>query len=530
MSSSSFGSSSSSSTSTPTVVRTPENDMLDAISQYASGLASQMNNWAQGVFAQTSAITDQAVGNFFQTAQKMSNFAQGLTDQYNNLFAPENAQLIQDANTYASEPRMRANMGMAGATQAQAGDQALRNSEQQLLSYGIDPSAGRYAALDKAAAVQNAANVAGAENVQRNADIATGQKLRSEAVQVGSLLPSAVTNASNTAIQANTGASNASLANANTGANLMSLADKYLQTAMGLKLPLMGQNSQSHGSSSNQSSSQNPNNSGSRGSGGGGGGGYDPYGNSGPAWMPQHGGTGGGGNFSGGSGYNHGPGSEILHPGEDTGGGDTSGGQITDPQLGQDPGGWGGSNFDQWTNPSDSTTFGGGGYDQGTFGDLPSITGESSWGNITYDPSQNQSQVDTGAGSGWGDYSGTSDPSVFDTGSSSIDNYGGAGSFDDFGSGDYSSGFAMGGSVPMYAGGGQVPVSASPSGGRQVDDVPAQMPNGAPARLNAEEFVMPRDVAKWKGQEFFHKLIAQSRANMAQMQARTGAAPKPMVK
>ena len=44
---------------------------------------------------------------------------------------------------------------------------------------------------------------------------------------------------------------------------------------------------------------------------------------------------------------------------------------------------------------------------------------------------------------------------------------------------------------------------ASPSGGVNVDDVPAN--------LNAEEFVVPRDVARWKGEEFFHKMIDQSR-------------------
>ena len=51
--------------------------------------------------------------------------------------------------------------------------------------------------------------------------------------------------------------------------------------------------------------------------------------------------------------------------------------------------------------------------------------------------------------------------------------------------------------------GGRVPIGASPSGGRQTDDVAA--------RLNAGEFVIPKDVAAWKGHEFFQKLIAQSR-------------------
>ncbi len=79
-------------------------------------------------------------------------------------------------------------------------------------------------------------------------------------------------------------------------------------------------------------------------------------------------------------------------------------------------------------------------------------------------------------------------------------------------SGPQSGQYARGGTIPggftFAAGGdatqgGYVPQSASPSGGVNVDDVPAN--------LNAEEFVVPRDVARWKGEEFFHKMIDQSR-------------------
>lgn len=82
------------------------------------------------------------------------------------------------------------------------------------------------------------------------------------------------------------------------------------------------------------------------------------------------------------------------------------------------------------------------------------------------------------------------------------------GSFDTggFGGGGY---YAKGGGVLPRGNsggpttGGFVPRSASPSQGRQTDDIPA--------RLNADEFVMPRDVVHWKGQEFFQKLIQQAR-------------------
>jgi hypothetical protein len=110
-------------------------------------------------------------------------------------------------------------------------------------------------------------------------------------------------------------------------------------------------------------------------------------------------------------------------------------------------------------------------------------------------------------------------------------------SSDDYSGGDYSGGDYSGGDDSSYARGGavqnmgippqrgqgggmttggRVPLQASPSQGQQTDDVPA--------RLNAGEFVVPKDVAAWKGQEFFQKLIEQSR------KARLGSPAKPKAK
>lgn len=63
----------------------------------------------------------------------------------------------------------------------------------------------------------------------------------------------------------------------------------------------------------------------------------------------------------------------------------------------------------------------------------------------------------------------------------------------------------------VYAGGGDagatpggtVPIHASPSGGVATDDVPAM--------LTAHEFVIPKDVAVWKGHEYFAKQIDAAR-------------------
>lgn len=60
--------------------------------------------------------------------------------------------------------------------------------------------------------------------------------------------------------------------------------------------------------------------------------------------------------------------------------------------------------------------------------------------------------------------------------------------------------------------GGSVPISASPSGGSAVDDVDA--------KLTAGEFVIPKDVAMWKGHEHFVKQIDQARMGQHELSQR----------
>lgn len=69
-------------------------------------------------------------------------------------------------------------------------------------------------------------------------------------------------------------------------------------------------------------------------------------------------------------------------------------------------------------------------------------------------------------------------------------------------------------------GGGAVPVEMSPSGGAQTDDVPAVAPGG-PARLNGGEFVLPKDVVSWMGEQQLQKLIEKARTQ------KSGATAKP---
>jgi hypothetical protein len=85
------------------------------------------------------------------------------------------------------------------------------------------------------------------------------------------------------------------------------------------------------------------------------------------------------------------------------------------------------------------------------------------------------------------------------------------------------SGLAAGGAIPDSATtGGFVSHKLSPSGGANTDDIPA--------KLNADEFVMPKDVAHWYGQKTFQDMILKARKAMgdhAQAPAKPSFAPPP---
>jgi len=74
--------------------------------------------------------------------------------------------------------------------------------------------------------------------------------------------------------------------------------------------------------------------------------------------------------------------------------------------------------------------------------------------------------------------------------------------------------------------GGYVPETASPSGGQQTDDVVATIDGQQPARINAGEFIMPKDVVSFKGEEFFQRLIESTRKKKGEVTAKPEISPQ----
>jgi hypothetical protein len=553
-------SSSSSSGSNTYPIYTPQSTAALQIAQLAESYGSYTFNWAINNYAATTAMTDTAVANFLSTSQLGLTAAKQMIAQYNNTYVPEMGQLATLAGTYSSAARVAVNAGAAESASEQGSASGLNAAKMDLQSYGIDPSSGQYAELEESNRAAAGAAAAGAGVTAGEATQAAGRQLLGESIQVGEQLPGDTVNELNSAYQGISGAENAVLANAQTGANLLDASNPFLSTAMSLKYPNTGTTSSSHQSSQSQPATNT----------GGGNAATDPSSKgSNPNGSPAS--------------TNPTTGGNQQQPGSNNNPVDPTTGLPLAPNNAGDPSGlpsYGDTPTDAFGSPgTEANPYGAEFNDSlGSPGALPTSTGDTpTQGDnpfmpATPDTGSSTPFSDNSQGYGGGattdtsaipppDYSSGSDNSGGDnTGySNSYDTSGGDNSGGDTSGGDYSGGdnsggggggyygfqggaFARGGPVaprtaipPQRGGfanaphqilqravqqnmakGGRIPMGVSPSHGQNVDDVPA--------RLNAGEFVVPRDVAAWKGQEFFQNLIKKSRALSA------GAPAKPSMK
>lgn len=389
-------------------------------------------------------------------------------------------QMVSEAQSYANPARIAADMGGAQAGVSQSMDAQRQALNQTLQSYGINPGDPKYAGALAASRTQQGAAMAAAGTTAARSDVAVGHQLM-QAAQ-GDVL-----------------------ANTASGANIMGTSQGYSgQGVQNVKFAPVSQQSKSN--STNSSASQqfspvsNPGGGGGNKGGGGGGnsGGGGGRGNGGGSYGPGGGRYGGsyqpGGGRGGNSGYsgqrNTGGNSGIYQPYNGNGNGQGGTGLYPNGNPfnsgGQDNSGEQGTDWGNGADPN-ANNFGQGGGDPSGWGDEGDITGSTGGGNS--------------GGGYYGGYSGGS--------------YGGGGYYKKGGQvGGRRRQQAMGYGNPQGKGdagaipddtttGGFVSKSLSPSKGAETDDIDA--------RLNADEFVIPRDVVHWEGKAFFQKVIAKAR-------------------
>jgi hypothetical protein len=437
---------------------------LTAVSQYAEQLMQQQYAWGQSEFAKNSQLTDQVVGNLMGLYSQLTGAGNQLMSQYQTMFAPEYQQLVTDANNYSSQARIQQAMGAAESGVAQQFNGARNAALADLQSFGIDPSSGRYAALDAAERTQAAAAQAGAGFQAEQATEATGRGLRSEALQLGSVMPSQATAAYNAAQGAAVAGENAKLANSQEGVNMLGSPTQLGGVAQALHQA--------------QSYPPIPSTGGGGGSSSGGGSRTSAADNT---WRPAFGGSQGISSSTPPSGPNamdlELQREAFAQQQENSKMRGSNGGGIM--ELGDQP-------------PADQS----GGYDASQYGGSPVDPNAGE----TYQPTPG---FDQGAL--------PSDQSSIDQGNFANDSSG----FTDTGSTDFSQPSY---SDSGYAEGGAIPISKSPSRGRKIDDIRARVnQTNEPVRLNAGEHVMTRAAVAMKGRKFFDDINRKARGGAIPM-------------
>jgi hypothetical protein len=178
-------------------------------------------DWAKEKYASDKAISEKVIDSALKRQDTNDANAAKDRERYESIYQPLEDQLAQEAQDYASPERMESNAARAQADVAQQFDASRTRAMQNLQSFGVDPSSLRYAALDRAANVQQGAASSAAGNQSRQQDEGIGRALRSEAINVGRGYPGQIAGTYGTALQSGNQGINSALATTASGASSM---------------------------------------------------------------------------------------------------------------------------------------------------------------------------------------------------------------------------------------------------------------------------------------------------------------------
>ena len=237
----------------------PQLGFLDQFGKDAKSLMDSQYGWAQDQFAKNSNLTDFDINQYLNGAGMASGQAARDYGSYNAYMPDQLASLDADARSYASPDRIASEMGRSEADVAQNFDAQRQNLERDLQSYGIDPSAGRFAGQMSTMRAQQGAAEAGAGNQARLATEATGRALRAEEMNALARLPGQAVTEQNVGYQGLTGAQNAAFGNTSLGALTLGTAPQYLKSGIDdIKFQPLGTHASSSSSTSSMQSSGDP--------------------------------------------------------------------------------------------------------------------------------------------------------------------------------------------------------------------------------------------------------------------------------
>lgn len=154
--------------------------------------------------------------NYLNEAQRQGKFGAEEVDRYRTTFRPVQDRMVSDAMSWDSAGRLESEAGKAKADVVSSAQQQRDATSRSMMSMGVNPNSGRFAAMSNAVDTMTALGAAGAQNAARDGIRLQAQQLRGNAAQLGNQVLSNGQQANQLSMAATGAAHNARVVGQNT--------------------------------------------------------------------------------------------------------------------------------------------------------------------------------------------------------------------------------------------------------------------------------------------------------------------------
>jgi hypothetical protein len=197
-------------------------------SKFAMKLAQEQWDWARKVYDENKGLMKDTNTSFLKTMEDARIASEEDRARYKTIYQPQEDRLIHDLQTYDTPERRDREVGAAQANVAQQFDAQRDQAASQLESFGVNPSATRFAAMDIGLRGAEAASKAAAGTGAALSVEDKGRALRTAAIDIGKGYPGSYTASGQLGMQS---AANAQAGNTNqyaAGASAMGTGPQWL--------------------------------------------------------------------------------------------------------------------------------------------------------------------------------------------------------------------------------------------------------------------------------------------------------------
>ena len=195
---------------------------------FAQKLAKEQWEWAKRVYNENKGLMRDTNTSFLKSMEMARVAAEEDRARYKQLYQPMEDRLITEARTFDTPERRDKEVGAAQANVAQQFEAARNSNIQQLESFGVNPSATRFAGLDQRMRAAEAATKAAAGTMAATSVEDKARLLAGAAVDIGRGYPGSYTQAQQVANQSAQGAQQGTNQAYQTGAQAMGTGPQWL--------------------------------------------------------------------------------------------------------------------------------------------------------------------------------------------------------------------------------------------------------------------------------------------------------------